>query len=140
MAVKDKSDRIISMIRGAVYVDVVARVGGKIQELRFLKDYTDREIRDMVFDTKTPPLLGEDSIMAERKAKEQAIVAATAEKQQQTVPTPPIVPKDRASRQDMINALRAAGIVGVNVNNRNALEKAYNDLMASKKQQQGGDK
>lgn len=136
MAVKDKSDRIISMIRGAVYVDVVARVGGKIKEMRFLKDYTDREIRDMVFDTKTMPLLGEDSITAERKAKEQAIVAAIAEKQQQTVPQPPIVPKDRASRQDMINALRAAGITGVNVNNRNALEAAYAALQSG----QGGGK
>lgn len=137
MAVKDKSDRIISMIRGALYVDVVARVGGKIKEMRFLKDYTDRQIRDMVFDTKTPPLLGEDSIMAERKVKEQAAAAATAEKQQQTVPQPPIVPKDRASRQDMINALRAAGIVGVNVNNRNALEAAYAALQSG---QQGGGK
>ena len=137
MASKDKSDRIISMIRGAVYVDVVARVDGKIKELRFLKDHTDREIRDMIFDTKTPPLLGEDSIMAERKAKEQAAAAAAAEKQQQTVPTPPPVDKPRATRQDMINALRAAGVVGVNVNNRNALEAAYAALQSG---QQGGDK
>ena len=137
MAVKDKSDRIISMVRGAVYVDVVVRVDGRIKELRFLKDRTDREIRDMVFGIKTPPLLGEDSIMAERRAREQAAAAAAAEKQQQTIPTPPVADKPRVTRQDMINALRAAGIVGVNVNNRNALESAYAALQSG---QQGGGK
>lgn len=129
MASKDKSDRIISLVRGAIYVDVVARIDGKITELRFLKDYTDREIRNMVFDTQTPPLLGEDSIMAEEKAVKQAEL----EKAKQTIPAPPVVAKNRASRQDMINALRAAGITGVNVANRNALETAYAKL-------QGGDK
>ena len=129
MASKDKSDRIISLVRGAIYVDVVARIGGKITELRFLKDHTDREIRDMVFDTKTPPLLGEDIIMADEKAAEQAKL----EKAQQTVPTPPVVAKNRASRQDMINALRAAGITGVNVANRNALETAYAKLQGGEK-------
>ena len=129
MAKKDKSDRIISMIRGALYVDVVARLNGKITELRFLKDHTDREICDMVLDTKTPPLLGENSIekQSEEKALEQSATAA------QTVPTPVTVPKNRASRQDMIAALKAAGVTGVNVNNRNALEAAYAKL-------QGGDK
>lgn len=131
MAKKDKSDRIISMIRGALYVDVVARVGGKIQELRFLKNYTDREIRDMVLDTQTPPLIGEDNAESQKAAEEQA------QAQQQTVPTPPPVDKPRATRQDMINALRAAGVVGVNVNNRNALENAYASLQSG---QQGGDK
>ena len=132
MAVKDKSDRIISMIRGAVYVDVVARVGGKIKEMRFLKNYTDREIRDMVFDTQTLSLQGENSIekQSEEKALEQSATAA------QTVPTPVAVSKNRASRQDMITALKAAGIVGVNVNNRNALEAAYAALQSG----QGGGK
>jgi hypothetical protein len=129
MASKDKSDRIISLVRGAIYVDVVARIDGKITELRFLKDHTDREIRNMVFDTQTPPLLGDDSIMIEEKAVKQAEL----EKAKQTIPTPPVVAKNRASRQDMINALRAAGITGVNVANRNALETAYAKL-------QGGDK
>jgi hypothetical protein len=128
MAKKDKSDRIISMIRGAVYVDVVARIDGKIKELPFVKDYNDREIRDMVFDTKTPPLLGEDN--AEKQQAEETPKA--------TVPTPPVVPKDRATRQDMINALKGAGIVNIPVNNRNALERAYSELM--ERQKQGGDK
>lgn len=134
MAVKDKSDRIISMIRGAVYVDVVARVGGKIKEMRFLKDYTDREIRDMVLDTKTPPLLGENTIDQQQKEREKQATAVVP----QTVPTPPMVAKDRASRQDMIAALKAAGVPNIPVNNRNALESAYNDLMAAKQQQGGG--
>lgn len=133
MAKKDKSDRIISMIRGAVYVDVVARIDGKIKELRFVKDYNDREIRDMVFDTKTPPLLGEDNAEKQLAEKNQ-----TEEMQKATVPTPPIIPKDRATRQDMINALKGAGIVNIPVNNRNALERAYSELMERKKQ--GGDK
>lgn len=124
MASKDKSDRIISMVRGAFYVDVVARIDGQIKVLKYSKEHTDREIRDMVLDTKTPPLLGEDSI-----AK-----AAAAEAPKQTVPTPPVVAKNRASRQDMIAALKAAGITGVNINSRNALEAAYNSL------QKGGDK
>lgn len=128
MAKKDKSDRIISIIRGAVYVDVVARIDGKIKELRFVKDYNDREIRDMVFDTKTPPLLGEDN--GEKQQAEETPKA--------TVPTPPVVPKDRATRQDMINALKGAGIVNIPVNNRNALERAYSELMERKKT--GGDK
>jgi hypothetical protein len=132
MAVKDKSDRIISMVRGAVYVDVVARIGGKIQELRFIKDYTDREIRDMVLDTKTPPLLGENTIEQQQKEREKQATAVVP----QTVPTPPVVAKNRASRQDMIAALKAAGITGVNVNNRNALEMAYSELQ----QRQGGGK
>ena len=131
MASKDKTDRIISMVRGALYVDVVARVGGKIQEFRFLKNQSDREIRDIVLDTQTLPLLGENNTQignADKKTTESP-----------TVPTPPIVPKDRASRQDMIAALKAAGVPNIPVNNRNALEGAYNDLMAAK-QQQGGDK
>lgn len=125
MAKKDKTDRIISMIRGALYVDVVARIGGKIRELRFLKDYTDREIRDMVLDSKTPPLLGENTIEQQQKEREKQAAAAAVS---QTVPTPQVVVKNRASRQDMIAALKAAGITGVNVNNRNALETAYNEL------------
>lgn len=132
MATKDKSDRIISMVRGAVYVDVVARIGGKIQELRFIKDYTDREIRDMVLDAKTPPLLGENIIEQQQKEREKQATAVVP----QTVPTPPVVAKNRASRQDMIAALKAAGITGVNVNNRNALETAYSELQ----QRQGGGK
>ena len=132
MAVKDKSDRIISMVRGAVYVDVVARIGGKIKEFRFLKDRTDREIRDMVLDTKTPPLLGENTIEQQQKEREKQATAVVP----QTVPTPPMVVKNRASRQDMIAALKAAGITGVNVTNRNALETAYNELQ----QRQGGGK
>jgi hypothetical protein len=126
MAKKDKTDRIISMIRGAFYVDVVARVGGKIQELRFLKNYTDREIRDMVLDTQTPPLIGENSIENPKAAEEQAQVI------QQTVPQPPIVPKDRVTRQEMVAALKAAGVANIPINNRNALEAAYAKL-------QGGD-
>jgi hypothetical protein len=135
MAVKDKSDRIISMVRGAVYVDVVARVGGKIQEFRFLKNQSDREIRDIVLDTQTLPLLGENTIEQQQKEREKQATAVVP----QTVPTPPMVAKDRASRQDMIAALKAAGVPNIPVNNRNALESAYNDLMAAK-QQQGGDK
>ena len=129
MATKDKSDKIISLVRGPVYVDVIARLNGKITELRFLKDRTDREIRNIVLDTKTPPLLNEDNIMAEEKAAEQAEL----EKTKQTIPTPPVVAKNRATRQDMINALRAAGITGVNVANRNALETAYAKLQGGEK-------
>lgn len=129
MATKDKSDRIISLVRGPVYVDVIARLNGKITELRFLKDRTDREIRNIVLDTQTPPLLGENNIMVEEQATQQAEL----KKADKTVPTPPVVAKNRASRQDMINALRAAGVTGVNVANRNALETAYAQL-------QGGDK
>jgi hypothetical protein len=65
--------------------------------------------------------------------EEKAVKQAELEKAKQTIPTPPVVAKNRASRQDMINALRAAGITGVNVANRNALETAYAKL-------QGGDK
>lgn len=120
------------MVRGAVYVDVVARIDGKIKVLKFLKDHTDREIRDMVLDAKTPPLLGENTIEQHRKEREQQAAAVVP----QTVPTPPMFAKNRASRQDMIVALKAAGITGVNVNNRNALETAYSELQ----QQQGGGK
>lgn len=126
MASKDKSDRIISMVRGAFYVDVVARLDGKVKVMKFLKDHTDREIRDMVLDTKTPPLLGENAIEEAKKAE-------TQEAPKQTVPTPPVVVKNRASRQDMIAALKAAGVAGVNVSNRNALEAAYAKLQGGAK-------
>lgn len=130
MAKKDKSDRIISLIRGARYVDVVARVNGKIQELRFIKDYSDNEIRDIVLGTKQIPSEGNEAPPADKDASANS-------PEQQTVPTPPVINKDRVTRQDMINALKAAGVVDIQANNRNALEKAYNDLIASK--QQGGD-
>lgn len=125
MASKDKSDRIISLVRGAIYVDVVARISGKIKEFRFIKDYNDREIRDMVLDTKTPPLLDETK---ESENTDPQLQSAP------TVPDPPPTPKARASRQDMVAALKAAGITNIPVNNRNALEKAYCELL------QGGDK
>ena len=124
MASKDKTDRIISMVRGALYVDVVVRVGGRIQELRYSKEYTDREIRNMVLDTRTPPLLGEDSIMIKEKAQQESEVGES----QRTVPMPQVVVKNRATRQEMIVALKSAGVTGVNVNNRNALETAYAQL------------
>ena len=132
MAKKDKSDRIISLIRGARYVDVVARVNGKIQELRFIKDYSDNEIRDIVLGTKQIPSEAEGN-----EAPPADKDASANSPEHQTVPTPPVINKDRVTRQDMINALKAAGVVDIQANNRNALEKAYNDLIASK--QQGGD-
>lgn len=123
----NEQNKIISMVRGALYVDVVARLDGKVKVLKFLKDHSDREIRDMVLDTQTPPLLGENAIEEAKKAEAQEVP-------QQTIPAPKAMPKNRASRQDMIAALKAAGVTNVNVSNRNALEAAYAEL------QKGGDK
>lgn len=116
----DKSNRIISLIRGALHVDVVAQLDGKVKSLRFLKNHSDDEIRDIVLGKHTP----ENTPPAEPSA---------GADNQPTVPPPENTPKNRVSRQDMIDALKKAGVTDYQPNNRESLEKAYFALV-------GGDK
>lgn len=125
MADKDQSNRIISLIRGALHVDVVAQLDGKVQSLRFLKKHTDDEIRNIVLGKNTP----EETPPENTPNADQSAGADN----QQTVPPPENTPKNRVSRQDMIDTLKKAGVTDFQANNRESLEKAYFALV-------GGDK
>lgn len=121
----DKSNRIISLIRGALHVDVVAQLDGKVKSLRFLKNHSDDEIRDIVLGKHTP-----EDVPPENTPPAEPSAGAD---NQPTVPPPENTPKNRVSRQDMIEALKKAGVTDFQANNREALEKAYFALV-------GGDK
>lgn len=121
----DKSNRIISLIRGALHVDVVAQLDGKVKSLRFLKNHSDDEIRDIVLGKHIP----EDTPSENTPPAEPSAGADN----QPTVPPPENTPKNRVSRQDMIEKLKKAGVTDYQANNRESLEKAYFALV-------GGDK
>lgn len=125
MADKDQSNRIISLIRGALHVDVVAQLDGKVQSLRFLKNHTDDEIRNIVLGKNTP----EETPPENTPNADQSAGADN----QQTVPPPENTPKNRVSRQDMIDALQKAGVTDYQPNNRESLEKAYFALVGGGK-------
>ena len=110
MADKDQSNRIISLIRGALHVDVVAQLDGKVQSLRFLKNHTDDEIRNIVLGKNTP----EETPPENTPNADQSAGADN----QQTVPPPENTPKNRVSRQDMIDTLKKAGVTDFQANNR----------------------
>ena len=125
MADKDQSNRIISLIRGALHVDVVAQLDGKVQSLRFLKNHTDDEIRNIVLGKNTP----EETPPENTPNADQSAGADN----QQTVPPPENTPKNRVSRQDMIDTLKKAGVTDFQANNRESLEKAYFALVGGGK-------
>ena len=115
--------KIITFVRSADVVTVVySDDAGKIVSRHFSKTLTDAAILAEV--------RGEPAPSEPAKAPEKRDPA-------KTIPEPPAIPKERITRQQMIDALTAAGITGVDTCNRESLTAAYAAL--KEQQQKGGE-
>jgi hypothetical protein len=112
--------KIITFVRSADVVTVVYSDAGKIVSRHFPKTLTDAAI---LAELRGEPAPAEP---AKAPAKREPV---------KTIPEPPAIPKERMTRQQMIEALAAAGITGVDTCNRESLTAAY---AALKQQQKGG--
>ncbi len=108
--------KILSYIRGASVVEVGMKDDdGKISVRRFPKSMSDAEI-NAVLNGGTLPEQKTENLSGKNKEPEK------------TIPDPPYIPKERISRQQMIDALEAAGITDYDSRNRESLTAAYNKL------------
>lgn len=113
--------KIITFVRSADVVTVVyADDAGKIVSRHFPKTLTDAAI---LAEVRGEPAPAEPAKVPEKREPVK------------TIPEPPAIPKERITRQQMIDALAAAGITGVDTCNRESLTAAY---AALKQQQKGG--
>jgi hypothetical protein len=109
--------KIISYIRGASVVEVgIKDDDGKISVRRFPKTMSDDDIRAVL----NGKLISHKNEQPEQNQKKMP--------EAPTVPEPPVIPKERVSRQQMIDALEAAGVTDYDSRNRESLTAAYNRL------------
>ena len=90
---------------------------GAFNSRQFSGTLTDAEIK--------AELLGLPKPEKEKSKENSKIVSADKKK---TIPDPPIVPRNRITRQDMISVLEKAGIKNYDPNNYGKLKAAYNEL------------
>lgn len=115
--------KIITFVRSADVVTVVcANDTGKIVSRHFSKTLSDAAI---LAEVRGEPAPAEPAKVPEKREPVK------------TIPEPPAIPKERITRQQMIDTLAAAGITGVDTCNRESLTAAY---AALKQQQQKGGK
>lgn len=105
--------RIITFLRSGNSVTVAFKDNGKIDSKVF-RNMTDAEVKAELLGTPKPEIKPVDA----PKKKEP----------EKTIPEPPVVPKERVTRQQMIDALEAAGVTDYDSRNRESLTAAYNKL------------
>ncbi len=109
--------KIITWSRNALGHDVVyLDAGNKLTRRQFPASLTDEEVRAAVLNLPKP------------EKKTDAVPAAKPKEPAKTIPEPPATPKSRVSRQDMIDALEAAGVTDYEPNNFGKLKAAYEAL------------
>ena len=109
--------KIITWSRNALGHDVVyLDTENKLTRRQFPASLTDEEVRAAVLGMPKP------------EKKTDAIPPAKPKEPAKTLPEPPATPKSRVSRQDMIDALEAAGVTDYEPNNFGKLKAAYEAL------------
>lgn len=109
--------KIITWSRNALGHDVVyLDAENKLTRRHFPASLTDEEVRAAVLNLPKP------------EKKTDATPPAKAKEPTKTIPEPPATPKSRVSRQDMIDALEAAGVTDYEPNNFGKLKAAYEAL------------
>lgn len=109
--------KIITWSRNALGHDVVyLDAENKLTRRQFPASLTDEEVRAEVLNLPKP------------EKKTDAIPPAKPKEPAKTIPEPPATPKSRVSRQDMIDALEAAGVTDYEPNNFGKLKAAYEAL------------
>lgn len=110
--------KIITWSRNALGHDVVyLNAENKLTRRQFPASLTDEEVRAEVLNLPKPEKKV-DAVPPAAKTKEPA----------KTIPEPPATPKSRVSRQNMIDALEAAGVTNYEPNNFGKLKAAYEAL------------
>lgn len=105
--------KIITFLRSGNAVTVAFENNGKIDSKVF-RNMTDAEVKAELLGTPKP----EVKPIEEPKKKEP----------EKTIPEPPVIPKERITRRNMIAALEAAGVTDYDSRNRESLTTAYNTL------------
>jgi hypothetical protein len=108
--------KILSYIRGAFAVVVGLKdASGNIISRKFPKTMSDAEIKSVLCGTPIPE-------------KAPALPGVPEKAEEKSVPEPPFIPKERVTRQQMIDALEAAGVTGYDSRSRESLTAAYRQL------------
>lgn len=109
--------KIITWSRNALGHDVVyLDAENKLTRRQFPSSLTDEEVRAKVLN------------LPKSEKKTDAAPPSKPKEPAKTIPEPPATPKSRVSRQDMIDALEAAGVTGYEPNNFGKLKAAYEAL------------
>ena len=109
--------KIITWSRNALGHDVVyLDAENKLTRRQFPASLTDEEVRAEVLGMPKP------------EKKTDANPPAKPKEPAKTIPEPPATPKSRVSRQDMIDAVEAAGVTDYGPNNFGKLKAAYEAL------------
>ena len=109
--------KIITWSRNALGHDVVyLNAENKLTRRQFPSSLTDEEVRAEVLKLPKP------------EKKTAAVPLSKPKEPAKTIPEPPATPKSRVSRQDMIDALEAAGVTDYEPNNFGKLKAAYEAL------------
>ena len=109
--------KIITWSRNALGHDVVyLDAENKLTRRQFPSSLTDEEVRAAVLGMPKP------------EKKVAAVPLSKTKEPAKTIPEPPATPKSRVSRQDMIDALEAAGVTDYEPNNFGKLKAAYEAL------------
>lgn len=109
--------QILSWIKNQYGTVVVTKEeNGTFKRHNFPLGKSDAEVRATV--------MGDPVPLAEAKP----IEPPAGRKPEKTIPEPPVVPKERITRQQMIDALEAAGVTDYDSRSRESLTAAYNKL------------